>query len=129
MGESAQDPGRYHLVLGSYSVHTSAKALEAGEAEIRRAVHMNTSSPQKLVQAVNVTTPIQTTTFVTDPAALSREKSEPTEIKLASSSERNATADEHDTQGSFVNERNLLFVFPLAMFVVFVIFGVALWMG
>jgi hypothetical protein len=90
---------------------------------------MNTSLPQKLVQAVNVTTPIQYTTFVTDSPALSREKSEPSELKLDSWSERNFAAGDHDTQGGFVNEQNFLFVFPLALFVVFVIFGVALWMG
>jgi hypothetical protein len=90
---------------------------------------MNESSPQNLVQAVNVTTPIEFAAFVTDSAALSREKSEPSEIKLDSLSERNTTADDPDTQGSFVNEKNFLFVFPLALFVVFVIFGVALCMA
>ena len=34
LGSAVKHP--YDLVLGSYSVHTSAKALEAGEAEIRR---------------------------------------------------------------------------------------------
>ena len=34
IGSAVKHP--YDLVLGSYSVHTSAKALEAGEAEIRR---------------------------------------------------------------------------------------------
>ena len=90
---------------------------------------MNTSRPQKLVQTVNVTTPMQPTAFVTDSAALSREKSEPSEIKLDSSAERNTTADDRVTQGSLVNERNFLFVFPLALLVVLVIFGLALWMG
>jgi len=90
---------------------------------------MNTSFPEKRVEAVNVTTPIQSAAFVADWAALSDEKSESSEVKRDSSSERNTTADDHDTQGSFVNENNLLFVFPLALFVVFVIFGVALSMG
>ena len=85
-----------------------------------------TSCPQKRVDAVDVTTPIQSTAFVADWAALPREKSEPSELTPDSSSERNTTADDHDTQGSFVNEKNFLFVFPLALFVVFVIFGVAL---
>jgi redox-sensitive bicupin YhaK (pirin superfamily) len=34
LGSAVKHP--HNLVLGSYSVHTSAKALEAGEAEIRR---------------------------------------------------------------------------------------------
>jgi hypothetical protein len=29
-------PHRHHLYLGNYSVHTSAKALREGDAEIRR---------------------------------------------------------------------------------------------
>jgi len=90
---------------------------------------MNTSRPQKLVQTVNVTTPMQPTALVTDSAALSREKSEPSELRLDSSAERNTTADDRVTQGSFVNEKNFLFVFPVALFVVFVIFGVALCIG
>jgi hypothetical protein len=90
---------------------------------------MNESSPQNLAQAGNVTTPMQFTALVTDSAALSREKSEPSEIKLDSLSERNTNAYDHDTQGSFVNEKNFLFVFPLALFVVLVIFGVALCMA
>jgi hypothetical protein len=90
---------------------------------------MTTSLSQKRVEAVNVTTPIQSTAFVTDWAPLSREKSESSEVKLDSSSERNTTADDHDPQGGVVNEKNFLFVFPLALFVVFVIFGVALCLG
>ena len=90
---------------------------------------MNTSRPQKLVQTVNVTTPMQPTAFVTDSAVLSREKPEPSERKLDSSSERNIAAGDHDTQGGLVNEKNFLLVFPLALLVVFVIFGIALWMG
>jgi len=90
---------------------------------------MNTSSPQRRVQTVNVKTPLESTAFVADWAALLPERSEPSDIKPDSSSEGSTTDDDHDTQGSFVNERNFLFVFPLAMFVVFLIFGVALWMG
>jgi hypothetical protein len=90
---------------------------------------MNTSRPQKLVQTVNVTTAMQPTAFVTDSAVPSREKSEPSERKLDSSSERNIAAGDHDTQGGLVNEKNFLLVFPLALLVVFVIFGIALWMG
>ena len=73
-------------------------------------------------------TRLQSTAVVTDSVVLSRGQSEPSEMKLDSSSER-AAADEHDTQGVFVNEKNFLFVFPLALFVVLVIFGVALFIG
>jgi len=71
---------------------------------------MNTSRPQKLVQTVNVTTAMQPTAFVTDSAVLSREKSEPSERKLDSSSERNIAAGDHDTQGGLVNEKNFMLV-------------------
>jgi hypothetical protein len=87
---------------------------------------MNASRPQRLVQAVEVTTPIESTAFVADWAAELPEKSEPSEIELDRSSARNTAAGEPNTEVGLVNENNFLLLFPLALGVVLVIFGLAL---
>jgi hypothetical protein len=87
---------------------------------------MNASRPQRLVQAVEVTTPIESPAFVADRAAELSEKSEPGENKLDRSSDRNTAAGEPNTEVGLVNENNFLFLFPLALGVVLVIFGLAL---
>jgi hypothetical protein len=90
---------------------------------------MNTSSPQESAEAVNITTPIEFSAFVVDWAAHLPEESEPRETKLDSSSGRDTAAGDDNTEQGLVNENNFLFLFPLALVVVFAIFGLALSQG
>jgi hypothetical protein len=90
---------------------------------------MNTSSPHESVEAVNITTPIESHAFVADWAAHLPEKSEPSETKLDLSSGRDTAAGDDNTDEGLVSENNFLFLFPLALVVVLVIFGLALSQG
>ena len=87
---------------------------------------MNTSSPQEFVEAENVTTPIESAAFVADWATRLPEKSEPSETKLDFPPDPNAAAGDENSDEGLVNETNFLFLFPLALLVVFLIFGLAL---
>ena len=90
---------------------------------------MNTSSPQEFVEAENVMTPMESAAFVADRATHLPEKSEPSETKLDLSSGRDTAADDENKDEGVVNENNFLFLFPLALLVVFLIFGLALSQG
>jgi hypothetical protein len=87
---------------------------------------MNTPSPQEFDEAENVTTPIESAALVADRATHLPEKSEPSEIKLDLSSDPDTAAGDENNDESLVNENNFLFLFPLALLVVFLIFGLAL---